>query len=184
MDSLTRPQLLALARQRGYHRYHKLNKRDLVQLLETGRYRRQSPPPPPPRPRYTSVHSSRGLRPDEIDLDRYRVDVSRRSDGQYLVRGVDLNGLFGSVFVDDRTVRGAPQYDDTDTEGSDDDDTYVVNGGWVVPASQIQNLRTYLSSLRVYNPRSLFDLSALSVNRRPINQYLPEHFLQRVRSVR
>lgn len=162
-ENLPKSELLALAKARGFKKISSFNKHDLARLLITGKH----------LPKFVShnfenivqetVHSSRGLKPFEIEMTtQYGVTISSRGLHNYLVRGIDLDGMFQSVFVEDSTIRirkysDSTSDDDDDTSDDDDDDkvTIPVNGGWVVPSSVLPELKLFLQILKL--PRHHFN---------------------------
>lgn len=187
---MTRPQLLALAKQRGFTRYSTLNKHKLIELLERG-----SHAPPPKRWNYI-VQRGRGVAIDQLfteydEKTKYGVR-ERRVEGGYLVNGVDLDGMFNSRYVPDRTVYEDRVVDNrdwtTDDEYSDDETEdeepapppqivvveRIVEGGWFIPIENFEAYKAFIASFTdVYQPRTLLESAARVASSRKLPNYLP-----------
>lgn len=186
MDKMTRPQLLALAKERGFTRYSKFNKHDLIRLIRYGKH-----PDPIPTRLY-------GIIVDGTSIDKlftpydhmHKYSVSDRLvQGGYIVNGVNLEGLFNSSYVPDR-VEMQEEIDYPDTDNEDDEPVtvmrnIVIRGGWFVPHADFPTYRQYINDLRtaasLYQPRSLFELAARIVNTRRQTAYLPKIIKQKLK---
>ena len=115
-------------------------------------------------------------------MHKYSVSERLVPEG-YIVSGVNLDGMFNSMFVPDRIEQREYESDRfTDSETDDEPIAVmrdvVIRGGWFVPHAEFPNYRNYITTLRtaasVHQPRSLFETAACVVNSRCHNVYLPK----------
>ena len=151
---MDRSQLLALAKQRGFTGYSKLNKFQLNRLLETG-----SHPPPPPKHWYDVIADGIGVTLDKLftpfdHMSKYSVSEEPVPEG-YIIRGANLSGMFDSCYIPDKEV----QYEDTEYQGTDEEDdedyepvtvmkTVKIPGGWLIAHHHHPMYKSIISSLR------------------------------------
>lgn len=183
---MTRPQLLALAKERGFKRYSALNKCELIKLLKKG-----SHDPPIPKKWYSIIDSGKGVSFDQLftsydHMHKYDVGEQQEGDG-YIIRGVNLDGMFNSVYVPEQMTYGIDTRWDTDDE--DDDPHYIriprkIPGGWLIHRNDYSNYKKFIKSLRdaksQQQPRTLFELAARVVNSRKLNVYIPPSLKNRI----
>jgi hypothetical protein len=194
--TMKNPELKELAKQQGYRNYGKLNKHDLVRLLINGAL--------PPPPKYISRRLKEGV---GVPLDQLFtagdkspgnkwVYESKKVDDGYMIRGVDLEGLFGSTYIPDKTVTRLEEvYRDyfTDEEMTDEDEepaqelvTRTIRGGWFVSDKVFTEVVAFLESLQKQpQPKSLKELAINVAAARKIPKgVLPKLIVQEVKVYR
>jgi hypothetical protein len=187
LRALTKSQLQAMAKRAGFMRFSALNKNDLISLLISG-----SHTPKVKHPKFTILHSCRGVLPADFDPARFTITVEP-SPGGYVMRGLDIEGMFNSLFTPDRF---ATRYEDVYEEPTTDDDepnqstwtpvTRRICGGWFIPEANYSDFKQFYESIvcRVNNPRTLFELAGIVVNSRKQTTYLPKRIQSAIRKLK
>jgi hypothetical protein len=188
LRALSKSQLQEMAKRAGFMRFSALNKDRLVSLLTTGSHSK-----PKAQPITKMLHSSRGVVPSEFDPSKFTITVET-SPGGYVMRGLDIEGMFNSRFTPDRsTTRYEDVYGDPDTDDEDDPPqpirapvTRRVSGGWFIPASDYLAFKRFYESIpyRGNDPRTLFELSGMVVNSRKQTTYIPKRIQNSVRKLK
>jgi hypothetical protein len=186
---MDRSQLLALAKERGFTRYSKLNKGELIRLLKNG-----SHSPPPARHWYSIIANGEGVSIDKLftpydHMHKYAVAHEQVPEG-YIIRGVNLNGMFESQYIADRTIQReeidyGDNTDDEDVEPVTVVRSVQISGGWLIPLREFPKLQTLITSLRsasqIKQPRTLFEAAARVVNSKKQTRYLPKIIKSRLK---
>lgn len=174
--------LMRRCRRAGFVRYSHLNVDQLRDLLARG-YHYISP-----KDAYSIkiVHSSRGPKIADFDGCRYDVQIIPHRDG-YMVRGVDLEGMFDSTFIEpapyshaDNNYMGGFMEEDSLEDSKRLQEMMLDHaGGWFVRASRYVELTQLRDRLRRVPPRSLRELAANVVTSRHLPA-LPQWTLDRL----
>lgn len=181
LRELSNPELREIAKRKGFIRYSKLNKDELVKLIKTG-----SHAPPPKKERWAVIQSGLGVEPDKLFTEHDETSIysvaKSTYPGGYLIRGINLGGMFNSSFIEPRTEQRTGRYYETDDSDDSDNDVQItytehIPGGWFVPAEEFPAFSTYIENLRALRtqqqPKSLFEIAAHVVNSKKQTVYLP-----------
>jgi len=204
-NNMTNRQLKDIAKQKSFVKYSTMNKRELINLLVRGVH---------PKPRQKKIYEITDYR-NLLPLDYLFTScgcinhvygygaVQDDEKGGYVIRGVNLNGMFDSIRVPDKTINVLENdYEDINTADYEwfetDETTQVVTktikGGWFVPFASYQNFSDYTNRLKTIrcstNPKSLFELAAYVLKSRKITaflhpgQYIPTIIKLRLKSLK
>lgn len=180
MKDLKRKILLQKCREREFVNYKKLNNIQLQELLKRG-YHYITPKQPQVEPKSTWVKA------DRFDSSQDVMRIAPFSCCGYIVRGIDLDGMFDSIytpFVPLIRLEGMESSSSSEEEDTDDDDEEVVNQqqeedegvdvvevkekttttedpsrGWIVPSYRYEELISFYHRMMKRPPRSLKELA-------------------------
>jgi hypothetical protein len=142
MYSKSRKDIKAIAKKRGYVRYSRLNKDDLIGLVTRGYHK------VPKSHYYYCVHSTKGLVPSQFVQPpkinkligpikyKYAITTEMYDESSRIISGLDLTGMFDAKFIPD--IIGPP-----------DSNIWITYGGWVIHEKEYPNFARFTS---LYSP--------------------------------
>lgn len=86
----------------------------------------------------------RWVKADKFDRSLHSIVMQINSQGDYIVRGIDLEGKFGSRYTNfAHPIVLGPDESYFSDDGSSEDEIVDDMRGWIVPASQREELKMF-----------------------------------------